>query len=217
LNAHQTPPREDCVEAFMKFHRTVAERYKGKVKYYTFWNEPNGCSWINGCGNGDSYPLYTKWLIRCSQAVKGVDPDAKIIAGNLDYHQGVNNGWQYVQGMYEHGAGPHIDGIAIHPYGKPLNWEAIKDVRRVMVENGDADKGIWLTEYGWNIEDEEEKVRRLEEVLTELKKPEWSYVVQASYLVMNDGPGVKMYGLTDADLNPRPSYEAYKDLDKRWK
>jgi hypothetical protein len=215
LPPHRTPPREDCVEAFTKFHRMLAERYRGKVKYYFFWNEPNGCSWINdGCGNGDSFPLYTKWLIRCSKAIKSGDPNAKIIAGNLDYHQGVKDGWKYVQGMYDNGAGPFIDGIAIHPYGDPIHWDAIRDTRRVMVANGDADKGIWLTEYGWNDGNEERKAERLRQVLTELKKPEWSYVVEANYLVLNDGAGVEKYGLTDADLKPRAAYSAFGDLDK---
>jgi len=217
LPPHRTPPAEEYVEEFKDYCRFVAQRYKGQVKYYTFWNEPNGCSWINdGCSNADSYPLYTRWLIRCSQAVKEVDPDAKIIAGNLDYHIGVINGWQYVQGMYDYGAGPYIDGIAIHPYDQSgtINWQAIRDTRAVMVANGDADKGIWLTEYGWNYGNEQDLADRLTYVLNELKKPEWSYVVAAIYLVLNDGPGVENYGLMDINLNPRLRYYAFRDVDK---
>ena len=217
LPPHRTPPSEDYVEEFMDFHRWVANRYQGRVKYYFFWNEPNGCSWINdGCSNGDSYPLYTQWLIRCSQAVKSVDPDAKIIAGNLDYHAGVAEGWRYVQGMYDHGAGPYIDGIAIHPYdwAGTIHWRAVTDTRNVMVANGDAHKGIWLTEYGWNSGSESDLANRLTSVLTELKKDEWSFVVQANYLVLNDGAGVENYGLMDANLNPRLRYYAFRDFDK---
>lgn len=217
LPPHRTPPAEEYVEEFMDFHRFVANRYKGKVKYYLFWNEPNGCSWINdNCNNSDSYPLYTLWLIRVSQAIKEVDPNAKIIAGNLDYNIGVPNGWEYVQGMYDCGAGPYIDGIAIHPYDwiGTINWDAILDTRAVMVANGDEDKGIWLTEYGWNTTDYQETADKLTSVLTELKKPEWHFVEMASYLVLNDGPGVENYGLMDADLNPRPGYYAFQDMDK---
>lgn len=214
LPPHRTPPKEEFVEDFMNFHRFVANRYKGRVKYYYFWNEPNGCSWINGCSNSDSYPVYTRWLIRCSQAVKQADPDAKIIAGRIDYHAGVSHGWQYIQGMYEHGAGPHIDGIAIHPYGSPLHWQAIRDTRRVMVENGDGHKPIWITEYGWSSGSEEERTANLVNVLTELNKPEFHYVQMAQYLVLNDGSGVEGYGLMDANLNPRQRYFAYRDFPK---
>lgn len=217
LPPHRTPPSEDYVEEFMDFHRFVADRYKGRVKYYFFWNEPNGCSWINdGCANMNSYPLYTKWLIRCSQAIKEVDPDAKIIAGRLDYHSGVTHGWQYVQGMYNEGAGPHIDGIAIHPYdwGWTLHWQAITDTRNVMVSQGDGHKPIWITEFGWNLTNYQETANRLVHVLTELKKPEYHFVQMANYLVLNDGPGVENYGLMDANLNPRAGYFAFQNFDK---
>jgi PKD repeat protein len=143
-----------------------------------------------------------------------VDPNAKIIGGNLDYHSGVTNGWQYIQGMYDNGAGPYIDGIAIHPYGDPIHWQAITDTRNVMVANGDADKGIWINEYGWNSGSESDLANKLVAVLTELKKPQWSFVVQANYLVLNDGSGVENYGLMDANLNPRLRYYAFRDFDK---
>jgi hypothetical protein len=218
LPPHRTPAKEEYVEEFKAFHRFVAERYRGWVKYYFFWNEPNGCSWINeGCGNADGFPLYTKWLIRCSQAVKEADPDAKIIAGRLDYHADVKNGADYIQGMYDHGAAPHIDGIAIHPYnGKGgIHWKAIEDTRAVMVANDDEEKGIWLTEYGWNNGKEQQKAQWLKEVLNELQKPKWHYVFQANYLVLNDGKGVENYGLTDADLHPRPAYYTFRELALR--
>jgi PKD repeat protein len=219
LPPHRTPPSESYVTQFQDYCRFIANRYQGKVHYYFFWNEPNGCSWINdGCGNADSYPLYTKWLIRCSQAIKQVDPNAKIIAGNLDYHSGVAQGYLYVQGMYDNGAGPYIDGIAIHPYdsGGTIHWRAVTDTRNVMVANGDADKGLWLNEYGWTGISEEDKSNRLTQVLTQLKQPEYSYVVMACYLVLNDGSGVEGYGLMDKNLNPRLSYYAFRDFDKSW-
>lgn len=217
LPAHRTPPAEQYAQQFMDFHRFVANRYKGKVKYYFFWNEPNGCSWINdGCSNGDSYPLYTNWLIRCSQAMKQADPNARIIAGNLDYHSGVARGYEYIQGMYDNGAGPHIDGIAIHPYdsGGTIHWRAVNDTRRVMVDNGDGNKGIWINEFGWSTTDYQSTADKLVQVLTELKKPQWSFVVMANYLVLNDGPGVENYGLMDKNLNPRAGYYAFRDFDK---
>lgn len=219
LPPHRTPPAEEYVDEFMDFHRFVADRYKDKVTYYYFWNEPNGCSWINeGCSNMDGYPLYTRWLIRCSQAVKEMDPDAKIIAGRLDYNAGVPTGYTYVQGMYDEGAGPWIDGIAIHPYdwSGGIHWQAITDTRNVMVANGDADKPIWLAEYGWNSMDYQWTANNLVAVLTELKKPEWSFVQMANYLVLNDGEGVENYGLMDANLNPRAGYFAFRDFDKTW-
>lgn len=219
LPPHRTPPAEEYVEEFMDFHRFVADRYKGKVKYYFFWNEPNGCSWINeNCSNSNSYPLYTRWLIRCSQAIKEMDPDAKIVAANLDYHSGVTHGYQYIQGMYSEGAKPHFDIISIHPYdwAGTIHWRALTDTRNVMVANGDAHKPLWVSEYGWNSTDYQLTASKLVEVLTELKKPEWSFVEMASYLVLNDGGGVENYGLMSSKLVPRSGYWAFRNFDKTW-
>lgn len=47
------PPASDAagIAAFEGFHEQLAERYCGRVKYYSFWNEPNGCSWMScTCG-----------------------------------------------------------------------------------------------------------------------------------------------------------------------
>lgn len=217
LPPHQSPPAEEYVQQFMDFHRFVADRYKGRVKYYFFWNEPNGCSWINpNCANSDSYPLYTRWLIRCSQAIKSEDPDAKIVAANLDYHSGVTHGYQYVQGMYNEGAGPYFDVISIHPYDPSgtIHWQALIDTRSVMVANGDAHKPIWISEYGWDTADFLSTANKLTQVLTELKKPEWSFVEQANYLVLNGVAELKNYGLMSANLVPRPGYYAFRDFDK---
>lgn len=215
LPPHRTPPAEDYVREFEDFHTFIANRYKGKVRYYFFWNEPNGCSWVNdGCSNGSEYALYTRWLIRCSEAVKAADPDAKIIGARIDYHAGVTHGYQYVEGMYDNGAGPHIDGVAIHPYNwaGTLHWQALTDTRAAMVSRGYPEHELWLTEYGWNTTDRDLQAERLTEVLEELHKPQWSFVTMANYLVLNDGAGVENYGLMDANLNPRPAYYAFRDF-----
>ena len=48
------------------------------------------------------------------------------------------------------GGGPYFDAISMHSYGRPFNFGWIRAVRKVMVNNGDAHKPIWITEYGLN-------------------------------------------------------------------
>jgi len=211
---HRYPPADEYEEAFINYCDTVAERYRGKIKYYQFWNEPNGCSWVNdGCRNSDSYPLYTRWLKTWYTAMKSKDPDCVLAAGRIDYHEGVTEGYKYLEGMYREGAGDYFDAFCIHPYhkhGGTLHHQAIRDTRRVMVENGDWDKGIWVTEYGWDMDDESHKARLLQQTLTELTNPAYFYVTAAVYLSLTDPPGEKGYGLCEEDLRPRPSYETFK-------
>ena len=56
---------------------------------------------------------------------------------------------------------PYFDGLAVHAYGltfpadaEPdpdvLNFRRIELVREVMVDAGDGDKSIFVTETGWN-------------------------------------------------------------------
>lgn len=210
---YRFPPPDDKKDAFIEYCKRVARRYKGKVKYYTFWNEPNGCSWVkDGCGNADGYPLYTKWLKIWYTAMKSEDPDCVLGAGALDYHSGVTEGYTYLEGMYREGAEDYFDAFNIHPYDSKgtLHYRALEDTRRVMVEHGDAHKGIWLSEYGWNTKDEDLKSRRLEQVLKELASPKYFYVTMANYLSLRDPAGEAGFGLVNNDLTPRKSYETYK-------
>jgi hypothetical protein len=224
---YRFPPGEEYIPAFESFFRTLAERYRGHVKYYEFWNEPNGCSWINdGCANGDMAHTYVPWLKRWYQAMKAGDPDCVLAVGGLDYHSGVKEGYQYLEDIYEAGGGPYFDAVAIHPYGEPLHWRAIEDTYAILVRHGDGHKKLWLNEYGWDTTDEEAKAANLRTVLTELAKPEYHMVFQASYLVLTDLPHTSDtkghdYGLCSRDrkagtITPRESYEAFRDLPKAW-
>lgn len=212
---HRYPPADEHEQAFVAFCKKVAQRYRGKIKYYHFWNEPNGCSWVNdGCANGDGYALYTRWLKIWYTALKSEDPELVLAAGNLDYHDGVTEGYKYLEGMYREGAKGYFDAIAIHPYDKKntgaFNLRGIRDTRRVLVEHGDWDKGIWFTEYGWSTSDEALKARLLRRALGELNSPSLYYVTVACYLSLTDPQGEKGYGLCDKDLKPRPAYATFK-------
>ena len=63
--------------------------------------------------------------------------------------------------MYEAGAAAYFDGLAAHTYGltfspefepdpSVLNFRRIELVRQVMLDYGDGDKSIYITETGWN-------------------------------------------------------------------
>lgn len=222
---YRFPPDERYAADFERFCSTLAARYRGKVRYYQFWNEPNGCSWINDAGaNGHMANTYVPWLKRWYTAMKAADPECVLAVGGLDYHEGVKDGFRYLEDIYTHGGGDSFDAVAIHPYGTPLHWKAIHDTYRVLVRHGDGHKKLWLNEYGWSTTDEAEKARQLRQVLTELAKPEYHMVQQASYLVLTDLPEAKDgsghdFGLCSRDrrapaIESRESYLAFRDLPK---
>jgi PKD repeat protein len=223
---YRFPPDETFIPEFENFFRTLAARYRGRVKHYQFWNEPNGCSWINdGCSNGHMAHTYVPWLIRWYTAMKEGDPDCVLAVGGLDYNSFVTNGWQYIRDIYIHGGGDYFDAVAIHPYGDPLHWQAITDTYQVLLDNGHGHKKLWLNEYGWDTTNEAVKAANLSTVLTELQKPGYHMVFQANYLVITDLPEAPDsghdYGLCSRvvdtlTITPRQSWYAFRDVDKVW-
>lgn len=214
-NGYRYPPRDECEKDFRNYCRKLAKRYAGRVDMFQFWNEPNGWSWMNeGGSNSRMYESYTKWLKIAYESLKEGNPKCIVAAGALDYHEGVKEGYKYIEGMYECGARGYFDAISIHPYGSPLHWQAIEDTHRVMKEHGDEGKGLWITEYGWSDSKGDEPAKKLRDVMTKLLSPEYSYVTLANYLCITDLPiaGTEQYGLFDRELHPRPIADAFKEI-----
>jgi len=102
---------------------------------------------------------------------RAVDPEVVIISGalastiDLDGIQvpGHNfNDLTFLQRMYDAGAAPYFDVLAMQGYGlwsgptdqrmqpRVINFGRPEFVRDVMVRNGDAAKPIWISEMNWN-------------------------------------------------------------------
>jgi len=230
LPGHRTPPSEDHLADFQAFHMAVASRYAGRVRYYQFWNEPSGCGWINeGCANGSDCSLFTTWQKRAYDALKAGNPDCVVSAGGFD-----GDPAGYVNCMYTQLAGQRaFDAISIHPYapggpggpgtsGEGIDYSDLASVRQVMVDRGDADKSIWITEYGWNTTNETQRAEDQAELLAEFKKPEYHYLFFAKNLVLNDwndhdgdpNDDFCCYGLTDEYFNPKPAFYTFRDFNK---
>jgi len=46
---YRFPPDKRFIPQFEAFFTRLARRYRGRVRYYEFWNEPNGCKCIFQC------------------------------------------------------------------------------------------------------------------------------------------------------------------------
>jgi len=196
-----------------RFYRTLAERYKGKVRYYEFWNEPNGYGWHEP-GHPEEYAPILKLAY---QALKEGDPNCLVAVGGLD-----GSGWKgyykYLDKLYELGCGKSFDAVAAHPYRKdgPIDTYGLRRLRDVLVKHGDTDKKLWLTEYGWSNEyGHDNKARWLKQSLDILTSPEMDYVFQASVHTLNDFDKSE-YGLCTKDLKPRAAYQVFRDYPKDW-
>lgn len=71
------------------------------------------------------------------------------------------NDLRFLQAMYDSRAAPYFDALATHAYGwtfppddppapDKINFRRVELLRQIMVENGDGEKPIYVTEAGWN-------------------------------------------------------------------
>ncbi len=165
------PP--DNFEDYGDYVAEVVGRYRGRIRFYQIWNEPNIYpEWGNQPVNPEAY---TAMLCLAYRRVKEADPDAVVISGAMaptaelgtwnPTYQG-NNLMDviFLQRMYDAGAQPCFDIIAVNNY---MLWSGPTDhrmrptqgqvnfsrpmwVRDVMVANGDAAKPIWISEMNSN-------------------------------------------------------------------
>jgi hypothetical protein len=143
------------LHTYATFAGKIAARYKGRVAAYELGNEPNH---IKSFVNPDP-KLYEQVLQFSYPLIKAADPNAKVLTGGLGgtTGNGVVGGDVYLAALYKDGAKPYFDGVSYHPYTYPLlpsndtggrSWSRMLNARQTMVANGDADKQIWITEYG---------------------------------------------------------------------
>ena len=157
------PP--DDFNDFGDFVAAVAERYRGRIRYYQVWNEPNGNEeW----GLQDVDPeAFTRLLCLAYGRIKAADPDAVVLAGALTptvANDGRNmNDLIFLERMYAAGAGGCFDVMSAQGYGlwsgptdqrlRPtvINYGHNLFLRDLMVRHSDAAKPIWISEMGWNV------------------------------------------------------------------
>ncbi|MBC7262771.1 MAG: cellulase family glycosylhydrolase [Chloroflexi bacterium] len=158
----RAPP--DNFEDFGDFVYAVVSRYKGKIRYYQIWNEPNIYpEW------GEQPPDpegYVELLRIAYQRAKEADPNCVILCAGLaqtiEHNDRNMDDLMYLQRMYDAGAAPYFDIMGVMAYGlwtgptdrrvspDRTNFARPQLIRDIMVRNGDAHKPIWATEIGWN-------------------------------------------------------------------
>jgi hypothetical protein len=145
-------------QLYADFAAKVATRYKNTVRVFELGNEPNHSNYVT---NPDP-ATYTKILQLAYPAIKKADPNAFVLIGGIGGirdSKGDIDPLTFVRGLYQDGAKGNFDGIAYHPYTYPelptqeittgdRGWSRMLSVRSIMVQNGDASKSIWVTEFG---------------------------------------------------------------------
>lgn len=121
--------------------RAVGERYRGKIRYWEIWNEPNDEKFFSGT------PEKLVDLARQAHAIlKEIDPANRIVSPSP-----YSIAW--LDRYLELGGGAYTDVIGYHFYiDEPpelLYNSYIPNVRLVVEKHGFLHKPLWNTESGW--------------------------------------------------------------------
>jgi hypothetical protein len=137
----------------------VATHYKGSdLRHFEIMNEPAryrhfdlAFFYLYRYAPGD----YAELLKLASKTIKGVIPNARIVAGGMVYYDnqstdGRDEMWEdYLDKALRAGADKYIDVFNFHYYGR---WQGLEDhigeVKTIMRRHGVGNKPIWMTEVG---------------------------------------------------------------------
>ena len=210
----------------------AATHFRGRVAAWEVWNEPDPAqsswSWSG------SVQQYVQLLRAAYPAFKAGDPNATVVFGGLSW-----NDTTFLSNAYAAGARGSFDVMSVHPYQAVANappeqvldrqswWFArVDSIHQVMVQNGDGDKPIWFTEFGWSshanvanlpnwqlgVSDEQQGdflVRAVQYVQTH-----YPYVQRMFWYDERNQTGSDVqndnYGLLTHDLHEKPAYAALK-------
>ncbi|MBI3977855.1 MAG: hypothetical protein HY331_06690 [Chloroflexi bacterium] len=233
-------------EDFGEFVFQVVRRYRGQVRYYQIWNEPN----LTGEWNGGAVDpaAYARLLTIAYRRAKEADPTAVVLSAPLAQTLETGplnvNEVDFLRKMYAAGVRGSFDVLGANAYGfdRPpddppdpaiLNFQRVTMLRKLMVEQADGDKPIWLNEVGWNAPPPDFPSQRLiwrrvsEEQQAEYtargielaRSWPWAGVVGIWYFrQVGDIPttdAAYYFRMVDVEFTPRPVYAAVRALADR--
>jgi len=123
--------------------RTVASRYKGRIRGYEIWNEPNLPNFYTG--SPESMVVLAQ---EAYSAIKAIDPNAIVVSPSAVGPTGL----PWLEKFLAAGGGRYVDVIGYHLYVRTQPPEAMVDrahqVRQIMTRYDVGDKPLWNTEAG---------------------------------------------------------------------
>jgi len=194
------PP--DNLQDLADFLTALASRYRGRIRAYEVWNEPNlAREW------GGRLPdpgAYAKLLGVAYRAIKAADPGAMVISAGLTptgtWNEEARPDDWYLESMYIAMGGSsdgYFDVLGVHGAGykspperdpaevaanpdlgghRAFAFRRIEDLRAIMVKRGDGDKQIAVLEFGWTSDPRPDSPYNWHRVTEEVKA---DYLVRA--------------------------------------
>jgi len=246
-NAYPERPPDDF-DDYGDFVYEFVKHYQGRVHYIQIWNEPNIFpEW----GDQEVNPAqYVELLKVAYRRAKEADPNVYVLSAPLaitleefPIRRNLND-LVFLEEMYQAGAKDYFDILSANAFGFEyppddppdpgvLNFSRVLLQREIMEKHGDADKPVWLNEYGWNaapddplhfseeelpwkrVDEEQQAEYTLRGIEEARAKWPWVGVFNIWYFrqVGHFSPDQPEYyfRMVDVDFTPRRVYYAVKD------
>ena len=138
------------IDDWRNYIKTLAERYKGKIKYWEIWNEPDMLMFYTG-----SVKKMVELTKEAYKILKAVDPDNKIISPPVTGYLIL---LPWLDSFLSAGGKNYIDIIGTHLYvwdktDSPETLIArIQRIKEYATRNNISDKPVWDTECGFRMQ-----------------------------------------------------------------
>lgn len=133
-------------EAYLNYVKALVTHFKGKIKAYEIWNEPNESKFN---ASGASAADYASLLKDVYTTIKSIDSEALVLG--MAY-SGAD--MTYANEVLNAGGGAYMDAFSLHPYNKVylpedrLRYDVAK-ARAKLNSYGYSGTPIWITEHGY--------------------------------------------------------------------
>ena len=213
----------------------AAERWRGQVRAWEVWNEPNSEDFLAGADPA----AYADLLCAAHDAVRTSAAGATPVVFGGTMH----NDSDWIEAAYEAGAGSCFDVMATHPYQSPSDtgpmsgsgeaeWEFshLAQVRELMRRHGDR-RPVWVTEFGWSSHRDRGDEQPWERGVSKRQQATFTVAalealrtrfpfVRKAFLYnerarTDAGRHMKGYGLMTHALRPKPVYRAVQEWVRR--
>lgn len=211
------PYTEQGIEDYLDYLRACVTRYRGRIKHWEIWNEPNIFFWQG------SREMYAELLIRSYQMIKEIDPEIQVLGlstAGIDFN--------FIDQMLKKET--PFDILTIHPYRSVLVEETfINDLQKADRQINPSPEAprrpIWNTEMGWATHTEHHMLRQDFTPNSERKQAEFLARTHLTtiasgvnpknfwYNFRNDGDDPWYFefnmGITRQDFSPKPAYAVF--------
>lgn len=201
------------------------------ISFWQVWNEQNSPTYYKPA------PLvkeYAKLLRMTNREVEQNDPGAEVVLGGMfgtPPRDDAIYSWRFLERLYRiEGMRSEFDIVALHPYSPNLFGirAQMRLARNAIKEAGDAGTPVWITEIGWGTDRGGSKLnkgrkgqaRMLSEAFRLFVRDNGKWKLRrVMWFSWRDNPDhgtpcswCGSAGLLEADRDPKPSWERYKEF-----